>query len=1017
MNRFLLYSALLVCASTASAQEAVDATAEIGQPFIRNYGPAEYNGSVQTWSIAQDHRGILYAGQNAGVLTYDGVAWRTIRMPTAARAVGVSESGTVYVGSGDDLGFLAPDSVGQLGFQSLRDRLSEEDKQNIGDVHYIAVDGETIWLSSRKRLFRWQPAGSGTLTTWEPEDSFQGLWAAHGDIYVRDGGKPLKVAGDALQPLPGIGEKLEDFRAVVPYGSGHVLFYTNASGAFTYDGQALRPVHGDLNSYLVDVWTATILGDSTFAVVASNKLIHHDARGRILTISDKATGLPSNELNRISSGRYGGVWIGSGNGISHIELTSPLTRYGEERGLIGSVEAMVRHEGYLYAATATGVYRLQSAQGDAPRAVFEPVEGIASQSWSLLQFGSQLLASNLYGVYRIDGLRSSRILEAYTFGIHRHPSDSSRVLVIGAISGLGTMRYDAERQVWGPLETLGGVEEALHNDVVYLPDGAVLVMDRSGRLLRIPIDDHPADDVQAEYLEHGDMLFQVGSRAYASSEDGGFRYDPSAKRLEPDPTFADALDDNRRLIFAQSIGEEVWGVSMAPSGMATLAAERAEPRLDGSYRRTTPMALGRLSLPAINSFLKEAEGTDHPILWMGANLGLFRLEMGRGDAPAPARPLVRRVTTGGDSLLYGGHPTPAYQAPRLQHSREALRFTYALPAFDAPDRNRYQVRLDGYDDDWSDWSDETQKDYTNLREGRYAFLVRAKDVYGQTSEAQPFAFRVLPPWYRTWWAYLLYALLGAGLLYAAARAWGWRLEQQNRRLEATIAERTLEVRQKNEENERLLLNILPGPIAERLKLTDEPIADAFADVTVLFSDLVGFTTLALSVDADRLVALLNDLFSRYDALAQELGVEKIKTIGDAYMAVCGLPVERPDHAAVAARMALGMFEATDQFNREQGTDLQVRIGLNSGPVVAGVIGTHKFIYDLWGDTVNTAARMESHGVPGRVHVSESTWAQIAGSFEAEARGAIQVKGKGQMETYLLNGRKMSHALPAAVIES
>ena len=220
-------------------------------------------------------------------------------------------------------------------------------------------------------------------------------------------------------------------------------------------------------------------------------------------------------------------------------------------------------------------------------------------------------------------------------------------------------------------------------------------------------------------------------------------------------------------------------------------------------------------------------------------------------------------------------------------------------------------------------------------------------------------------------------------------------------LEDKVAERTSELAEKNEENERLLLNILPGPIAERLKTSDEPISDAFGDVTVLFSDLVGFTVLSQQVDADRLVYLLNDLFSRYDALAQELGVEKIKTIGDAYMAVCGLPVERPDHAAVAARMALGMFEATAEFNREQGTDLQVRIGLNSGPVVAGVIGTHKFIYDLWGDTVNTAARMESHGVPGRVHVSESTWAQLEGAFEAEARGAIQVKGKGEMKTFLL----------------
>jgi class 3 adenylate cyclase len=281
------------------------------------------------------------------------------------------------------------------------------------------------------------------------------------------------------------------------------------------------------------------------------------------------------------------------------------------------------------------------------------------------------------------------------------------------------------------------------------------------------------------------------------------------------------------------------------------------------------------------------------------------------------------------------------------------------------------------------------------------------------SEEAAFSFTILPPWYRTGWAYLIYVLLGLGLLYGGARAWGWRLEQKNRRLEAVIAERTEALRQTNQENERLLLNILPEPIAERLKHSDEPIADAFADVTVLFADLVGFTTLSQHTSAAGLVALLNDLFSDFDALALEHGVEKIKTIGDAYMAVCGLPEERPDHAEAMATMALDMIDALDRFNAAHGTLLDMRVGINTGPVVAGVIGTHKFIYDLWGDTVNTAARMESHGVPGRVHVTAATYERLKTVFVLEARGAIEIKGKHLMHTYLLRGRRPLPGLQAA----
>jgi len=213
-------------------------------------------------------------------------------------------------------------------------------------------------------------------------------------------------------------------------------------------------------------------------------------------------------------------------------------------------------------------------------------------------------------------------------------------------------------------------------------------------------------------------------------------------------------------------------------------------------------------------------------------------------------------------------------------------------------------------------------------------------------------------------------------------------------------------------SERLLLNVLPHAIAERLKgrteLTadsfTEVIADSFPEATVLFADIVEITKFSEGVSAEVLVDVLNDIFTRFDTIADNRGLEKIKTIGDAYMAAAGLPVPVADHTVRAAHMALDMLEVMDRFNEQSLHKLKVRIGISTGAVIAGVIGKRKFVYDLWGDVVTTASRMESHGVSGRIQVTDSTRQRLSEPFMLEKRGAIEVKGKGEMHTWFLNSR-------------
>ncbi len=256
-------------------------------------------------------------------------------------------------------------------------------------------------------------------------------------------------------------------------------------------------------------------------------------------------------------------------------------------------------------------------------------------------------------------------------------------------------------------------------------------------------------------------------------------------------------------------------------------------------------------------------------------------------------------------------------------------------------------------------------------------------LYGEIEPMDP-----LPASALSWFPYVIRGAILLGLISYAW--WSYRETADTDRLLAHERERS----------DQLLRNVLPEPIAERLKTQPGAIAERFPEATVLFADIVGFTPLTQKLPAERVVAILDELFSAFDDIAAKHGLEKIKTIGDAYMVVGGVPAPQDDHACKVALMALEMRAVIARF-KPDGVELRLRIGIDSGPVIAGVIGKQKFLYDLWGDTVNTASRMESHGVVDEVHVTEATYERLRDRFELEARGAIQVKGKGEMSTYLV----------------
>jgi adenylate cyclase len=252
----------------------------------------------------------------------------------------------------------------------------------------------------------------------------------------------------------------------------------------------------------------------------------------------------------------------------------------------------------------------------------------------------------------------------------------------------------------------------------------------------------------------------------------------------------------------------------------------------------------------------------------------------------------------------------------------------------------------------------------------------------------------------------LFVMNLAGPSIAAFLALGYFTAQRDRTRAALVHEHLL-LEAEQARSERLLLNILPAAIAKQLRDGATTIADGKAEVTVLFADIVGFTPLGEDLGAQALVELLNEVFVVFDDLAEAAGLEKIKTIGDAYMVVGGLPTPRADHLSAVLDLAIAMCDAISHVTTRHGKPLQLRIGIDTGPVVAGVIGRRKFSYDVWGDTVNTASRMESHGIPGRIQVTERVAQAASAQFEFEPRGAVTIRGKGTMTTFLLVGAQPS----------
>ncbi len=338
----------------------------------------------------------------------------------------------------------------------------------------------------------------------------------------------------------------------------------------------------------------------------------------------------------------------------------------------------------------------------------------------------------------------------------------------------------------------------------------------------------------------------------------------------------------------------------------------------------------------------------------------------------------------------------------VPYQQNHLTFHFTTNNIAFPHQNLYSYKIPGASDFWSPATDEAKADYRNIPYGEHKILISAAGSDKQWSQPMEYSFTVLPPWWQTWWARIAYIILGITFITGIIR---WRtanIKKKQKILERLVVERTAEVVEQKKRSDELLLNILPANVARELKETGKIEPVHFEEVSILFADFKEFTNIVASIPSKKLIYELNDIFQSFDDIVEKRGLEKIQTVGDAYLAAGGLPDPDPEHARKCVVAAKDMIDYLSTRNQQNSIKWKVRIGIHSGPITAGVVGKKKFAYDVFGDTVNVAARIESASDEGRINISAYTHDLIKSHFICEYRGKINAKGKGDLDMYFVN---------------
>jgi K+-sensing histidine kinase KdpD/CheY-like chemotaxis protein len=781
---------------------------EKGLPFITNYLPKDYKALPQTWSVTEDSRGIMYFGVQGGILEYDGVKWRKVifkNNPGVVRALARDKKGIIYYGGIGDFGYLEQDSVGQTRSVSLLNKIPAAER-DFYDIWTINVADKGIYFQSRESIVRLNE--NGEVKTWKPRARFMYTFYLDDNYYVHEQGIGLfKMINDSLQLIPGsefLGK--ERMQVMLPYTSDEEsgtdkeylvgLFY---SGLYLFNGKTFKPFISEATPLLKasTLYKGSKSQDGKYILSTTGKgLVIIDASGKITQQINRDVGLQDESVYAVYPDSKGTIWLAMDNGISRVEMASPLTQFNNQAGINTSTLSLERFDGSLYLGTTNGLMRFNNAT-----AKFEYVPGVPpNQTFTLLKEGNQLLVTNdgLYAIEngKVELLQPSIGGDMQITSIIRS-TKFPNILYAGANSGVKVFVKNGsgwkfagnvpnlEDQIWSFAENEDGkVWTGTQNGISYrftpsYNESGEPVL-KNFKVEKFGPEQGLKDGLGIMYKIKGKVLFPADSVIY--------NYNEAGKKFIPDYTFGHFPNGGGKEEF--NIVEDAKGRVIIRFGKETLIAT---PQPDGKYR-LNKTALLPLTDRTMSFIYPEQNG----VIWIGTTDGLVRFdETLEKNYDASFATIIRHVAAG--SQILNSNIDSNSKKPSIAFKNSTLRFEYAAPFFEQENKTQYQTWLEGFEEGWSSWDNNYYKEYTNLPAGDYKFHVRAMNIYKKQSEEAIYEFNVLPPWYATWWAYALYALIAAAIIYSLIRWRTRQLQEKHKELEKTVSERTSELSHRVEE--------------------------------------------------------------------------------------------------------------------------------------------------------------------------------------------------------------------------
>ncbi len=789
-------------------------TPNTGFKYFKNYTPNEYGYSPQNWCVLQDKRGVIYVANQGGLLEFDGISWRPIKVPyKTVRSIAMDETGTIYIGGKNEMGFLAADRKGTLQYVSLVDHLKDNQKKisNVWETHAV---NKRIYFVTSKYIFWWNPRRK-KMDVLEPKlgRSFNASFSCNGEFFVHQRNVGLmRVENDTLKLIPGN----NTFAAVkiymmAPYDEKKLLIGTRSKGFYIYDGRKSMPFSTEADDYLKEkeLYYGIRLTSSPgeFAIATrSGGLVIIDSYGRLKYIFNNHFGLQDDSVRYVFEDFQGNLWLGLNKGIAKIEYVSPLSMYDIRSDLDGLILSVTRHgpNNDLYAGTDKGLYFLASS------AKFHQIQGIPGMCFFLLSTGDSLLAATTKGVFQVDNKNKikRKVIESNSYYLYQSKKDTQRTWV-GTQKGLVSLclengQWSKEhefKKITGEIRSI--VEDKKGN--LWLGHTAEGVIKIDSPIINPGVAKYnkshglPAAQEVKVFMAAGHIMFATGK--------GLYRFVEEKKKFLPDSTLGDqfAGDEEGRGVFrmAEDRNKNIWLHSYNKNILAI-------PRSNGTFIIEKKPFL-RVPHSEVYAIYPDPDGK---CVWFASNYGLIRYDKSvKKDYDLDFSTVIRRVWIN-ENLVFAGHkPTvnndseSGHSFPVINYKDRKLRFEFAAPFFEGEEETRYSCFLESYETDWTAWVKDNKANYNNLDPGMYSFRVRAKNVYGNVSREDSYRFRVLPPWYQTWWAYLIYALAGLFVMFLIVRWRSGKLAREKQRLERVVKERTKEIEERtaeiNEKNIRL----------------------------------------------------------------------------------------------------------------------------------------------------------------------------------------------------------------------